>query len=162
MGGVDVPELAPRSDRVAADRWRAERRASRAELGPSFRSPLRMALATDGRVLDTRRELSAAGADLVGLLGPGPLEALARAAAGGARRAYPDVRSLLADEIEAVCVDLDAPARAAVAGAAVHAGLDLLLTRPEADDPPQLRELLAGARASDVGVTVALQVRAWP
>lgn len=159
---MDVPELATRGDRAAADRWRAERRAARAGLGPGPRGPLALALATDGRVATTGRELTDAGADLVGLLAPEPLESLAWAAAAGARRAYPDLRSLLADEVEAVCLDLDLPSGGAVARAAVRAGLHLLLARPLGDDPSLFRELREGAGTHDVVVTAALDVRSWP
>jgi predicted dehydrogenase len=161
-GQVDVPELAARGDRAAADRWRESRRVARAGPVAGSVGPLAVALATDGRSAETGRRIADAGADLVGLLAPEPLESLAWAAAAGARHAYPDLRSLLADEVEALCVDLDGPVGHAVARGAVHAGLHVVLTRPEADDPVQLRELVEGAQNFEVDVVAALAVRAWP
>jgi predicted dehydrogenase len=158
---VDVPELAARGDRDEADRWRAARRLLRAQLGLAG-GPLRVALATDGRVQDTGARLADAGADLVGLLAPEPLESLAWAAAAGARRAYPDLRSLLADEVEAVCLDLDLPAGLALARTVAHAGLDLLLARVDTlGDSAALRTLVEAAQVEEVAVTAALRSRAW-
>jgi predicted dehydrogenase len=158
---VDVPELASRGDRAEADRWRDGRRTARSALGRSA-GRQRVALATDGRSADTGPALVAAGAELVGLLAPEPLESLAWAAAAGAPKAYPDLASLLADEVEVLCVDLDLPSGGALARAGVHAGLNVLLNRPGPVDAPVLHELLEGAQNFDVVVTAALAVRAWP
>jgi hypothetical protein len=160
-GDVDVPELASRGDRVEADRWRDDRRAARSAFGRSAGRP-RVALATDGKVASTGAALVAAGAELVGLLAPEPLESLAWAAAAGAPKAYPDLQSLLADEVEVLCVDLDLPSGGAIARAGVHAGLNVLLNRPGPVDPPVVRELLEGAQNFDVAVTASVAVRAWP
>lgn len=159
---MDVPELATRGDRAEADRWREARRTARAGLGSAQVGPLEVALVTDGRSADLGAQLTAGGAELVGLLAPEPLESLAWAAASGARRAYPDLRSLLADEVEVVCADLAAPAGNALTSSVVHAGLHLVLARPGAEDGEHLRDLVDGARNFDVDVTAALRVRAWP
>ncbi|HSP37039.1 MAG TPA: Gfo/Idh/MocA family oxidoreductase [Frankiaceae bacterium] len=159
---MDVPELVTRGDRAEADRWREARRTARFGLGSAQMGPVALALVTDGRFADVGERLSAAGADLVGLLAPEPLESLAWAAAAGARRAYPDLRSLLADEVEAVCVDLDLPAAGAVSRSCAHAGVHLVLTRPPTDDPELLRDLVDAAQNFDVDVTAVLAIRAWP
>jgi hypothetical protein len=104
----------------------------------------------------------AAGAELVGLLAPEPLESLAWAAAAGARKAYPDLASLLADEVEVLCVDLDLATGGAIARAGVHAGLNVLLNRPGAVDGAVVHQLIEGSQNFDVAVTAALTVRAWP
>jgi hypothetical protein len=61
-----------------------------------------------------------------------------------------------------VCLDHDLAAGGALARSVVHAGLHLLLARPDVDDLSLLRDLLDNTRDGDVLVTVALQSRTWP
>jgi hypothetical protein len=123
--------------------------------------PLAMALVTDGAETSTAGVLRDAGVDVVGLLGPEPLESLAWAAEAGARRAYPEMGALLSDEVEAVCIEVGVPSSDVVARHVVGAGLHLLLARPQTAGVDALRDVADAAEDADVAHAVAMDGRAW-
>ncbi|HMA46391.1 MAG TPA: Gfo/Idh/MocA family oxidoreductase [Frankiaceae bacterium] len=154
-----LPELVAPGDRDGARDWRSRqwgRRARRPGL------PLATAVVTDGADARAAPLLRRAGADVVGLLGPDPLESLAWAAEAGAARAYADLGALLSDRVEAVCVDLAPPASDVVARQAAGAGLHVLLARPRTAGAEALREVVTAAVETDVAHAVAFEGRAWP
>ena len=116
------------------------------------------AVVTDGADRSTVPLLRAAGADVVGLLGPDPFDSLAWSAADEVERCYPDLGDLLRDATDVVCVDDAGPAAVHVTRAALRAGRHVLLTRPVAVD----RELLEAADEATLVTAVALRTRAWP
>ncbi|MBX6389511.1 MAG: Gfo/Idh/MocA family oxidoreductase [Frankia sp.] len=154
-----VPELLEPRDLVAAQAWRERRRAAR-RFDP--RLAVTAALVTDGSRRETAAVLREAGMDVVGLLGPEPLESLAWAAEAGVPRAYAGLLALLSDDVEAVCVELGPPGSDLVAQRAAEAGLHVLLVRAVTGDPAALRAVADVAEDADLAHVVAFDDRAWP
>ena len=121
-----------------------------------------MALATDGADSSTAGVLREAGAEVVGLLAPEPLESLAWAAEAEVPRAYSDLVALLSDDVEAVCIEMSPPASDVVARHAAEAGLHVLLARPATAEVEDLRAVADLAEEADLAHVVALDGRAWP
>jgi predicted dehydrogenase len=116
------------------------------------------AVVTDGADRATVGALRAAGAEVVGLLGPDPFDSLAWSAAEDVQRCYPDLGELLRDSTDAVCVDDAGPSAVHVTRAALRAGRHVLLSRPVTVE----RELLEVADSSTLVTAVAMRTRAWP
>lgn len=116
------------------------------------------AVVTDGADRDIVRVLRAAGADVVGLLGPDPFDSLAWAAADDVARCYADLGDLLRERTDAVCIADAGRAAVHVTRAALRAGRHVLLAHPVAVD----RELLEVADDGMLLTAVALRTRAWP
>jgi Oxidoreductase family, NAD-binding Rossmann fold len=157
---VTVPDLVPPGDVAAAAAWRERRRRYRAAAPGGL--PVTMALVTDGADVSTAAVLRDAGADVVGLLGPEPLESLTWAAEAAVPRAYPELLALLSDQVEAVCVELSPPASDVVARQATRAGLHVLLARPHTADSEAVRDVADAAEEGNLAHVVALDGRAWP
>ncbi|WP_391530175.1 Gfo/Idh/MocA family oxidoreductase, partial [Candidatus Frankia nodulisporulans] len=154
-----LPELISPRDPALAVGWRELRRTARRGQ-PDL--PLAMALVTDGSQSTTTGVLRDAGVDVVGLLAPEPLESLAWAAEVGVPRAYPDLFTLLSDDIEAVCVETQPPGADLVARRAAEAGLHVLLAGPASPADEVLRAVADLAEEADLAHVVALDGRAWP
>jgi predicted dehydrogenase len=121
-----------------------------------------MALVTDGSDSRTASVLREAGADVVGLLAPEPLESLAWAAEANVPHAYGELLALLSDDVEAVCVELPPPGSDVVARHAAAAGLHVLLANSATADAEALRAAADLAEEADRVHLVALAGRAWP
>jgi predicted dehydrogenase len=116
------------------------------------------AVVTDGVDRAVVPVLRAAGADVVGLLGPDPFDSMAWAAADDVARCYPELGDLLQDSTDAVCVADGGPSAVHVTRAALRAGRHVLLSHPVAVD----RDLLEVADEAMLLTAVALRTRAWP
>jgi predicted dehydrogenase len=116
------------------------------------------AVVTDGADRDVVPVLRAAGAEVVGLLGPDPFDTLAWAAADDVPQCYPDLADLLRERTDAVCVADAGPSAEHVTRAALRAGRHVLLSAPIPVD----RELLQVADEAMLLTAVALPTRAWP
>jgi predicted dehydrogenase len=116
------------------------------------------AVVTDGADRDVVPLLRAAGAEVVGLLGPDPFDSLAWAAADDVQRCYPELADLLQDGTDAVCIADAGPSAIHVTRAALRAGRHVLLAQPVAVD----RQLLETADEALLLTAVALRTRAWP
>jgi predicted dehydrogenase len=154
-----VPELLAARDPAVAHAWRERRRTWRRR-EPDI--PVAMALVTDGSDCRTASVLREAGADVVGLLAPEPLESLAWAADVDVPRAYGDLFALLSDDVEAVCIEMSPPASDVVSRHAAAAGLHVLLARPVSEDAGALRAVADSAEEAGRAHVVALDGRAWP
>lgn len=116
------------------------------------------AVVTDGADRDIVPVLRAAGARVVGLLGPDPFDSLAWAAADDVQRPYPDLADLLRDGTDAVCVADAGPSAVHVTRAALRSGRHVLLCAPI----PVERDLLETADEGMLVTALALRTRAWP
>lgn len=116
------------------------------------------AVVTDGADRDTVPVLRAAGAQVVGLLGPDPFDSMAWAAADDVGRCYPELADLLQDTTDAVCIADGGPSAVHVTRAVLRAGRHVLLSAPVAVD----RDLLETADEAMLVTAVALRTRAWP
>lgn len=148
-----VPALVTAQPLAAALARREERRGTTA--------PGRgVALVTDGGSRVPAAALAAAALQVTGLLGPDVLESLAWAAEEGLPRAYADLPALLADDIDAVAIDVPPPRSDLLLDAAVRAGLGVLLTVPHTSDPDRLLRVLMAAEEADLPHAVAMTGRA--
>ncbi len=150
-----VPALLTAGPLEPARVWRADRRERQAR-------PLRIALITDGGSRIAAGALAGAGLAVTGLLGPDALESLAWAAEEQLPGAYADLAALLADEVDAVALDVPPPRSDALLRAAARAGLEVLLTLPRTADAGALVEVLATLDDGDLGHAVAVTGRADP
>lgn len=136
--------------------------AARAEQRATGRTGRRVALVTDGGSRVPATALAAAGLQVTGLLGPDALESLAWAAEEGLPRAYADLAALLADDVDAVAVDVPPPRSDALLDACVRAGLGVLLTVPRTTDPTRVIAVVVAAEDADLPHAVAVTGRADP
>lgn len=122
----------------------------------------RFALVTDGSRRGTADTLRRAGADVVGLLGPDPMDSFAWAAAEQITSAYVDINDLLAADSDVIVVDTRDESSAYVALAALRAGRHVIFGRPRAVLSAAAEEVAPLADGGDRLALVALPSRAWP
>jgi predicted dehydrogenase len=122
----------------------------------------RFALVTDGSRRGTAETLRRAGADVVGLLGPDPMDSFAWAAAEQVAAAYVDINDLLTADCDVIVVDTQDVSSVYVGLAALRAGRHVVFGRPQAVLRADAEDILPLAQTDERLALVALPSRAWP